>query len=336
MRRSELEVQPASVAELHNLDTTLLAPERLAELGLDAERPVTLAQVQAIFDGRIAPRLASPSVLTAALRAAVGQGQVMVLLSGQAYYREPLPEGRLPAGMTLLPAPAPLRGADLTAQALPGAWSEDRTTPRRLADTLAVRRGYPTSWQLLSDGIRDALHLRLFELAPDGGPWPCSPAVADQTAFCVVEEVVLVPDMIAAALDYEAGRAPTLRDLKERLEQQFTIRSIPDERLISVVEQAVQWNLVTVVDYAGSLRNAPNPLSVRVARPATAMMAETILSPTELQRLAEKVESLLTIAPELAFTFRVVLTAEGERPSAEALARLNEVLDEIQEGWKLG
>jgi hypothetical protein len=62
------------------------------------------------------------------------------------------------------------------------------------------------------------------------------------------------------------------------------------------------------------------------------MITETILSPAELQKLAERVERLLTIAPELAFIFRVSLTAEGERPSPDVLARLNEVLDEIQAG----
>ena len=90
-----------------------------------------------------------------------------------------------------------------------------------------------------------------------------------------------------------------------------------------------------VVDYAGALSQASNPLGIRVARPAAAMIAETTLSPTELQRLADAMERLLTIAPELALTFRVILTAEGDRPSADVLARLNEVLDEIQAGWKL-
>lgn len=340
LRRPELEVQPASTAQLYDVDPTLLAPARLAELGLDVERQAngvgtTLAQIQALFDGKTAPRLVSPSVLIDVLRTAVGQGRVMALLSGQAYYREPLPDGPLPPEMALLPAPAPIHGADLVAQMLPEAWDGERTTPRRLADALVERRGHPIPWGLLSDGIEEALHLRLFELDPSGGPWPCSLAVADQTFFQVVEEIVLTPDMIAAALEYEADRVPTLRDLKERVEQQFTARSIPNDQFIAVVEQAARRNLIAVVDYAGALRNAPNPLSVRVARPATAMIAETVLSLTELQRLADKVEQLLTIAPELAFTFRVTLTAEGERPSPEALARLNEVLDEIQEGWRL-
>jgi len=334
LRRPEMEVQPAALAQLHNLDATLLAPDRLADLGL-ATMPLTLAQVQALFDGTTAPRLASPSVLADALRLAVQQGLLMVIISGQACFRETLPEGPLPAETTLLPAPAPLRGADLTPQALPDAWSAGRTTPRRLAEVLAERRGHPIPWRLLSEGIEDALRLRLFELAPEGGPWPCSPAAADQTIFRVVEDVPLTPDMVAAALEYEAGRASTLRVLKERLEQQFTSQRIPDAKLVSVVEQAVDGGLVTVMDYAGALSEAPNPLSVRVARPAAAMIAETTLSPAELHKLAERVERLLTIAPELGFTFRVSLTAEGERPNREVLARLNGVLDEIREGWKL-
>ena len=65
------------------------------------------------------------------------------------------------------------------------------------------------------------------------------------------------------------------------------------------------------------------------------MITEATLSPAKLQWLAESMERLLTIAQELAFTFRVSLTAEGERPSPDVLARLNEVLDEIQEGWEL-
>jgi hypothetical protein len=298
--------------------------------------PVSVQQLQTLFDGATAPRLVSSTVLSDALSQAVQQGLLMALLAGHAYFNEPLPEDPLPADAILLPAPASLHGADLTLQALPAAWAEGGTTPRRLADALAEKRGYPVPWRLLCTGIEDALRLRLFEPDPDEGPWPCSPAAAEGTVFRVLEDVPLTAEMVASALDYEAGRAPTLRVLKERIEAKFTGRSVADARLIEVVEQAVNQGLATVVDYAGLLSQAPNPLSVRIARPATAMIAETTLSSTELQRLAECVERLLTLAPELAFTFRVSLTAEGERPSADVLRRMNEILNEIQAEWKLG
>jgi hypothetical protein len=334
LHRRELEVQPASVARLHNLEAALLTPERLGELGLTM--PVSLQQLQALFDGTAAPRLASPAVLTEAVRLAVQQGSLMALMHGAAYHREPLPEGPLPGDVRLLPAPAPLSGADLTPQTVPEAWTERETTPRHLSDALAERRGYPIPWRLLATGIEEALRLRLFERDAAGGPWPCSPAAADKTVFRVVEDVPLTAEMVASVLDHEVGRAPTLRALKERIEQKYTGRNIPKTRLIEVIEQAIDRGLVTAVDQIGHLSHVPNPLSVRVARPETAMIAEATLSSTELQRLAEGVERLLTIAPELGFTFRMTLVAEGERPDAETLSRLNEVLGEIREGWELG
>lgn len=333
IRRHELEVQPASMAELHNLEPSLLTPDHLADLGFSV--PVTLAQLEAVFDGKSAPRLVSPDVLVETLRLAVQQGLLMALIDNQAYFGEPLPEAPLSADIRLLSAPAPLHGADLTSQALPQAWSEDETTPDRLLNILAKQRGHPIPWRLLCAGIEDALRLHLFERDANRGPWPCSPAAASQTFFRVVKDVPLTADMVAAALDYEPGRAPTLRNVKERIEQQFTGQRIADTILIDAVEEAINRGLVTAVDYGGFLSQASNPWSVRIARPATAMIAEATLSPTELQRLADSVEQLLMIAPELAFTFRMSLTAEGERPSADVLARLNEVLDEIQAGWKL-
>ena len=39
--------------------------------------------------------------------------------------------------------------------------------------------------------------------------------------------------------------------------------------------------------------------------------------------------------PELAFSFRVVLSAEGQALDEETRRRLNEVLGEVKEGWRL-
>jgi hypothetical protein len=55
-----------------------------------------------------------------------------------------------------------------------------------------------------------------------------------------------------------------------------------------------------------------------------------------IQKLAERMDQLLTVAPELSFSFRMTLSAEGEGVSMETLKRLNEVLAEIQQGWNLG
>jgi len=46
-------------------------------------------------------------------------------------------------------------------------------------------------------------------------------------------------------------------------------------------------------------------------------------------------KELMMIAPELAFSFRVVLSAEGQALDEETRGRLNEVLGEVKEAWRL-
>jgi hypothetical protein len=49
----------------------------------------------------------------------------------------------------------------------------------------------------------------------------------------------------------------------------------------------------------------------------------------------EKLDELFTTAPELVFTFRVALSAEGQVANDETLQQLNEVLTQIKSGWLL-
>jgi len=92
------------------------------------------------------------------------------------------------------------------------------------------------------------------------------------------------------------------------------------------VAEADEWRRLATV---------PDPLAVRIRLPAAALLAEATLDPMALQKLAERVEQLLTVAPQLAFSFRVILSAEGPRPDAETLQRLNELLAEIRPEWRL-
>jgi hypothetical protein len=71
------------------------------------------------------------------------------------------------------------------------------------------------------------------------------------------------------------------------------------------------------------------------ARPRRALLAEATLSPDEMQQLADRIATLLALAPELTLTFRTTMTAEGDMPSAAVLAQLNEVLAQVHPGWKL-
>jgi hypothetical protein len=151
----------------------------------------------------------------------------------------------------------------------------------------------------------------------------------------LVEEVQIAPETIAAAIEYTTTATPTLGMVKETLEKRFLGREVSTDLFIGTVETAIRQGLVTEADEWRRLDTASDPLVVRIRLPAAALLAEATLDTVAVQKLAERVEDLLTIAPELAFSFRVILSAEGQRPNAETLERLNELLDEIQSGWKL-
>jgi len=291
--------------------------------------------MRVFFDGTRAPHLETPDVLDKAVRAAVEHGTIMARTESVGFYREPLPATLLPADLQLLPPPAPIRGADLAPQALPQAWRDSQTTAQTLAETLTGARGYPVPWLLLSEGINEALRLHLFERAPESESWPCSPAVAAGVQFRLIEQIQISTDMIEAALDYTGAAAPTLRALKDAIETRFLGRDVPTDVLVDTVQTAIRQGLLVEADDRQKLGTTSNALIVKVRRPAAALLAETVLDPAALQKLAERIEQLLLIAPELAFAFRVTLSAEGQRPDPETMQRLNTLLDEVQGGWRL-
>jgi len=334
--RREMEVQPTNLAVLHNLEPELLEPEGVDGLWPVPTEPLRLGESRAFFDGVRAPRLAAADVLDAAVRTAVQRGALMARLDSDSLFREPLPDGPLPVALELLPPPPLIHGADLTPQALPEAWEDDQATLQAIADTLAARHGYNLPWTLLSQGVNEALQLRLFERVPESGPWPCSPAAADQVRFRRIEEIHLPPETVAAALGYTSDTTPALRAVKETIEERFLGREVPTALFVSAVQAAIAQGLVAEADEWRRLATATDPLAVRIHLPAAALLAEATLAPMALQKLAERVEQLLTIAPELAFSFRVTLSAEGQKPDPETLQRLNELLAEIQPEWGLG
>lgn len=334
LRRKELEVQPISLAELHNLEPDLLVPGQIQGLWPTSLGPLNLGQLQAFFDGSHAPRLAFPEVLSETIQAAVKLGKVMVRFpAGYTLYREELPTDPLPAELELLPPPEPLHGADLTPQALPQVWQAGQANLQHMAETLANQRGYILPWSLLSRAVDEALNLRLFERDPASGPWPCSPAATDQVRFRLVEAIELAPETIISAIEYAGSKTPTLKEIKETLERQFFGgRQVPLDLFQTQVKAAIQQGKLKPVEGG----TGGESLMGRVQLPDIALYAEVALDAAALQNLVERIPDLITIAPELVFSFRLALTVEGQKPDEETLRQLNELLDEIKPGWKLG
>ncbi|MEW5957009.1 MAG: DUF499 domain-containing protein [Chloroflexota bacterium] len=342
LRRKEMEVQPINLAQLHNLEPDLLAPGQIESLWPTGSNLLKLGQLQTFFDGSRAPRLASPEVLSESIEVAVKLGKVMVRFpDGYTLYREELPAGPWPTELELLPPPKPLYGADLTPQTLPQVWQGGQANLRQMAETLSGQRGYTLPWSLLRRAVDEALNLRLFEHDPDSGPWPCSPTTTDQVRFRLVEEIELAPETIISAIEYAGSKTPTLKEIKETIERQFFGgRQVPLDLFQSQVKVAIQQGKLKPVE-AGVY---PEPdewveiesLTGQVRLPDIALYAESALDAAALQNLVERIPDLITIAPELIFSFRLALTVEGQKPDEEIMRQLNALLDAVKPGWKLG
>ncbi len=330
LRRPDLELQSPAQATLHNLEPELLSPQQVEDLWPIPTGPVSLGDWRACFDAERLPCLRDAGVLDEALRAAVRQGLLMARLGQASYFREALPEGKLAGTLELLAAPRPIRGADLIPQAIPEVWVGGRTTAQRLAEALSAERGYPVPWVLLRDGIEEALRLHLLVRTPESGPWPCSPVAAGEVVFQAVEEIYLTVDTIIAALPYAESDTPTLHAVKEALENQVLGKPVPEAQFVGVVQEALDRRALQPVD----LPVQQLTLLTRIRRPPVVLVADTTLSAAEVQRLTEIATQLLSIAPGLDFTFRVVLTAEGEPPSEEVVEQLDAALENAKAGWR--
>jgi hypothetical protein len=337
LARPQLEVLPAHAAELANLDPELLIPGIVPYLWPASGDPVSVSSLRAFFDGKRAPRLHSLDMLDTAVRAAVQRGSLMARHEAKTYLREPLPAGVLADDLELLTPPPAVRGADLGPKGLSEAWRDGKVSLAAIADALAKRRGYVVPWVLLRDGVSEALSAHLFEVAEGSVPWPCAPDAFDRVTFHTVEVIEVDPtELVGAGVQYAWSEGtPTLRKIKEALEQSRG-QTIPGEVFRKAVEGAVNKGIITLTDIGvKALPTTDALLKLRARLPKATLAAEAALTPKQLQDLVGIIAQLKQAAPDLEFAFRVVITAEGEWPSDEVLAKLNELLGEVKSGWRI-
>jgi hypothetical protein len=304
-------------------------------LWLTENAPIGVERIEYVFDGVHYPRLASPEVIDHAVRSAVQRGLLMARIDGNVFLRQPLPEGPIPHHMELLLPPSPVKGADLAPKDLPEAWKNGATNLAIVGQAIAGRRGHSVPWVVLREGVTEALAARLFEVV-DEGTWPCAPDDAERVRFRLVEivEVEAAELVSSATQSVWSGTAPTFGKLKAALEASKG-RVLPEDVFRKAVDGALARGLFALADPKKALPTGKGFLDVRVRMPKASLYAEAQLSAKEIQDFAEIVADLKREAPELEFSFRVTLAAEGEKPTADTLAKLNEMLARVSSKWRL-
>src|SRR5262249_36959694 len=158
----------------------------------------------------------------------------------------------------------------------------------------------------------------------------------ERVRFRIVDVVELEPGELVSSATQAVwtANAPTLGKLKSALEASKG-RTLPDDVFRKAAEAALARGLFGLADPKKSLPTGKGFLDVRLRMPKASLYAEGQLSAQEVQDFAEVVADLKRVAPELEFSFRVTVTAEGEKPSKDTLTKLNEMIRRVSSKWRL-
>ena len=327
----DLEIVPIAHAELHNLSPDLLRPERLSELWEGDNTSITVGAIRAFFGGEDVPKLASDEILFGAIRAAVEAGFLMARDQNRAYLEEAIPDAVLSDDLELFPPLARISGSEISQNSLPEAWEDGTSSVSKVMDALTASKGTPIPWGLIVDAVNDGLSNNLFEITKGSPAWPCGADGADKIGLQISQTPVTIQpeDLIGSnvTLAWESGQS-TLGLIKEMLEKKKGV-PIHDDVFRNAVEQAKKRRIIIL-----ETPLADDFYQVRVRQPSWAAYAESPLTETEIQDLAEMIGDLFEIAPELDFKFQISITAEGESPSKEVLERINEALRKVTDQLK--
>ncbi len=193
--QKDLEIVPIEHAELHELSPELLRPGRLPALWPNENVPVTVPAIREFFNGDDVPKLASDAVFLEAVKETVRSGVLMARSGDKAYLTEVIPDAELTDELELLAPLSPIRGSELSREALPEAWEGGTSSIGKVMQALAKHKGSPIPWQLIVTAINEGLGGNLFKIASGGPSWPCDFDVADKIGLQVSQDSVAPPSL---------------------------------------------------------------------------------------------------------------------------------------------
>lgn len=194
-RKKGLEIVPIEHAELPELSPELLSPGQLPDLWQNENVPITVRAIREFFSGDDVPKLTSEAVLLEAVQETVRSCVLMARSGDKAYLREAIPVAELTDELELVKPLQPIRGSELSREALPGAWEGDTSSIGKVMQALAQRKGSPIPWTLVVNAIYEALDNKFFEIASADSAWPCAAADADQVGLQVPQTSVVQPPL---------------------------------------------------------------------------------------------------------------------------------------------
>ena len=332
LKEKDLHVIPIEHAEIHNLSPEILRPGEIPDLWQIENAEINVSAIRQFFRREDVPRLASDRILFGAVKSAIEAGLLMARSQSVVFYKEIIPDAALNDDLELVPPLAPISGLELSQRALPEAWEVRSPSVGGVMRALAKRKDTPIPWGLIVNAVNDGLARNLFEITETSPAQPWAADVADKIGLRVprapltIRPVDLVGDDAIPA--WGESNQSTLALIKETLESTIGV-SIPNDVFRIAAQQAINSGIIVSDD---PLTN--ELYQIRVRKPSWARHAEAHLTETEIQDLRKAVIDLAEIAPELDFTFRIAITAEGETPAQAVLDRINQAFRNVTDKLK--
>jgi DNA-directed RNA polymerase subunit H (RpoH/RPB5) len=183
MNDPSLELILSEAAELKEIASSLLEPERLPELW--KSDPISVQAVIDYFNGTVVqvqrdgyreplpiPK-ASKEAVKASVKQAVESGALWLTNGPASILAEPIPAGVLTEHALIQRPPVQIMAAEILPETLPHAWAKEQATALSIATALSQKFGQTLPWKTVSDVVSASINARFTQLDPKSGKWPC-------------------------------------------------------------------------------------------------------------------------------------------------------------------
>lgn len=321
--KPDVEIAPLHTAVLEELSADALLPGTLPGLWPEAGGTLTVGAMMTYFDGQQAPKLKEPTVVLKALNDLLLKRRLIARLPEQVFLNEAIPSELFTDDIEVEQAPPKISCADISPNALADAWSAGGATIASLRNALNSARGQDIPDFLVREAIAEGLKSRMFEVTGEG----------DAMELSIPETITLKGENLSPEALPEAWKNQTSlsgRRLKQALEQKMG-RELPDDIFREAIQDAFNRNVFLP---ASESVNLSNLTTLRVKLPQTVLYAESPLDSRNLQSLPNAIKALKQFAPDIDFKLTLSITAEGTQPERENVAKLNEILAQIDKNLK--
>ncbi|GAK56803.1 hypothetical protein Isop_3371 [Candidatus Vecturithrix granuli] len=322
--KPEIEIAPVNTAVLDELAPELLLPGQLPGLWPEDGGALCVQTVQNYFDGQQAPRLRDQDVLLDALNDLLLKRRLYARAGETVYLNAVIPAEAFEPSLEFQPAPPRIACADLNPHALPDAWTEGKATFESVCNALNTRKGETIPDFLVREAIQDGQQAKMFDVTGAG----------EKLELYIPETFTLRgEDLGPQALPeiWQHHSNVSLKKIRETIEQRAGRGELPEEIFRRAVQDAIRKNIFAPA--SGNAVGEPFDQQ-KVKLPQTILYAEAALEIRHLHHLSDAVKALKQSAPEIEFKVTCSITAEGSKPSQDTLAKLNEILSQVDKKFQ--